>query len=80
MTMAELAEKSKVSVGTIVRFENGNDIGLLNLIKLMKALELGSNMDLLIPEPIVISSAQTDERPMPRVKRVKKDILKTPFV
>ncbi|SHM90103.1 Helix-turn-helix [Ruminococcus flavefaciens] len=80
MTMAELAEKSKVSVGTIVRFENGNDIGLLNLIKLMKALELGSNIELLIPEPVVIPSAQTDERPMPRVKRVKKDMLKIPFV
>lgn len=73
MTMAELAEKSKVSVGTIVRFENGNDIGLLNLIKLMKALELDSNIDQLIPEPIVIPSAQMNERPMPRVKKSKKD-------
>ena len=73
MTMAELAEKSKVSVGTIVRFENGNDIGLLNLIKLMKALELDSNIDQLIPEPIVIPSAQMNERLMPRVKKSKKD-------
>lgn len=75
MTMAELSEKSKVSVGTIVRFENGNDIGLLNLIKLMKVLELGSNLDQLVPEPVVIPSAQTDERPMPRVKRIKNDKL-----
>ena len=74
MTMAELAEKSKVSVGTIVRFENGNDIGLLNLIKLMKALELGSNLDQLIPEPVVIPSAQMNERPMPRVKKSKKEL------
>ena len=74
MTMAELSEKSKVSIGTIVRFENGNDIGFLNLIKLMKALELGSNIDQLIPEPVVISSAQMDDRPMQRVKRTKKDL------
>lgn len=75
MTMAELSEKSNVSIGTIVRFENGNDIGFLNLIKLMKALELARNLDQLVPDPVVIPSAQTDERPMSRVKRTKNDKL-----
>ena len=51
MTRAELAEKSMVSVGTIARFENGSDIGLLNLIKLLKALDLEEKLDLLIPDP-----------------------------
>lgn len=51
MTRSELAEKSMVSAGTISRFENGSDIGLLNLIKLMKALDLEEKMDLLIPDP-----------------------------
>jgi transcriptional regulator with XRE-family HTH domain len=69
MTMAELSEKSNVSIGTIVRFENGNDIGFLNLIKLIKALELSSNFDQLIPEPNVIPSAQTEVRPMLKVKK-----------
>ena len=32
MTRSELLEKSMVSVGTIARFESGNDIGLLNVI------------------------------------------------
>jgi len=32
MTRSELLEKTMVSVGTIARFESGNDIGLLNVI------------------------------------------------
>ena len=51
MTRTELAEKSMVSVGTIARFENGSDIGLLNLIKLLKAVDLEEKLDLLIPDP-----------------------------
>ena len=45
MTRAELAEKSMVSVGTIARFENGSDIGMLNLIRLLKALNLEEKLD-----------------------------------
>ena len=51
VTRAELSERSIVSVGTIARFENGSDIGLINLIKLFKALGLEENLDLLIPDP-----------------------------
>ncbi len=51
MTRTELAEKSMVSVGTIARFENGSDIGLLNLIKLLRALDLIDKLDLLISDP-----------------------------
>ena len=51
MTRTELAEKSMVSVGTIARFESGSDIGLMNLIKLLKALDLEEKLDLLIPDP-----------------------------
>ena len=32
MTRSELLEKSMVPVGTIARFESGNDISLLNVI------------------------------------------------
>ena len=51
MTRDELAERSMVSVGTIARFENGKDIGLLNMIKLLAVLGLESNLDMLIPDP-----------------------------
>ena len=50
MTRKELSEKSMVSLGTIARFENGNDIGLSNLIKLLKALDLENGFELLIPD------------------------------
>ena len=40
-----------VSLGTIARFENGNDIGLINLVKLLNALGLDENLDLLIADP-----------------------------
>lgn len=72
ITAAELAEKSTVSVGTITRFENGNDIGLLNLIKLLKALELENLFDLLIPEPPNREPKRKGVIPMPRVNRPKK--------
>ena len=50
VTREELADRSMVSVRTIARFESGNDIGLENLIKLMKALDLECNFNDLIPD------------------------------
>ena len=50
MTQSELAEKSMVSLRSISRFENGEDITLRNLIRLVNALDLGGNIDLLIPD------------------------------
>lgn len=72
VTMAELSAKSGVSVGTIVRFENGNDIGLLNLIKLMKALGLEDNIEQLIPELPYEEPPRAGVIPMPRVNRIKR--------
>ena len=48
ITREELANKSMVSVGTIARFENGHEIGLSNLVKLITALGLVNNLELLI--------------------------------
>ena len=50
MTRTELADKAMVSVGTVARFENNNDISLCNVIKLIKAIGLIENLDLLIPD------------------------------
>ena len=69
----ELAEKSMVSVGTIARFENGSDIGLLNLIKLLKALDLEEKLDLLIPDPQERPSNYVDNNaPKQRARKRKK--------
>lgn len=73
MTRTELAEKSMVSVGTIARFENGSDIGLLNLIKLLKALDLEEKLDLLIPDPQEKPSNYVDNNaPKQRARKRKK--------
>ncbi|MBQ7266066.1 MAG: helix-turn-helix transcriptional regulator [Firmicutes bacterium] len=50
MTRAELAEKSMVSVSTVTRFENGEDISFLKVIRILKALELENNLNELIPD------------------------------
>ncbi|WP_303798901.1 helix-turn-helix domain-containing protein [Ruminococcus flavefaciens] len=74
MTRTELAEKSMVSVGTIARFENGSDIGLLNLIKLLKAVDLEEKLDLLIPDPQERPSHYVDNNaPKQRARKRKKN-------
>ena len=50
MTQKELAERSMVSLRSISRFENGEDITMSNLIKLLKALGLGGNLEVLVPD------------------------------
>lgn len=50
MTQNELANRSGVSARSITRFENGGDINLSNLIKLMEALGLSQNLALLVPD------------------------------
>ncbi len=50
LTQKELADRSGVSERSISRFENGADIGLDNFIRLIDALELAGNLDMLIPD------------------------------
>ena len=51
MTQKDLSEKTGVSVRSISRFETGEDIQVSNLIKILDALELKNNMELLVPDP-----------------------------
>ena len=77
MKRTELAEKAMVSVGTIARFENGQDISLSSLVKILKALDLGNNLDLLIPDPTERPSFYAEKAPkkkrVGRSKPVKSD-------
>lgn len=50
MTQAELAEEAGLSLRTIARMENGETIQLNNLIKVMKALRISGNLELLVPD------------------------------
>ena len=50
VTQKELSDKSGVSVRSISRFENGEDISLEAFIKLMETMGLGEKFELLIPD------------------------------
>jgi len=50
MTREELASKSGASLSTVVRAESGTNIGFDQLINIMRALNMLSNIDMLLPE------------------------------
>lgn len=50
LTQKELGEKSGVSQRSISRLEQGESLQLDNFIKIMIALNLGENIDILIPD------------------------------
>ena len=50
LTQSDLEEKSGVSKRSISRLEQGESIQLDNMIKILMALELGDNLDELIPD------------------------------
>lgn len=74
MTQAELAERCGVSMSTEVRIENGDDSKMSNYIKIITALGLVENFDILIPEEQPDYKAMYEERPVKkRVRRSSKN-------
>ena len=63
ITQAELAKKCGISSSTEVRIENGEDSKISNYIKILTALGLAENFDLLIPEPQPDFKAIYEQRP-----------------
>ena len=61
MTQKNLADLSGVSVRSISRYENGEDIGLANFIKLLDALDLSGHLEVLIPDQTKRPSYYLDE-------------------
>lgn len=51
LSQIELAEKSGIATKSLSRLENGEDIQFGNLIKVLIALDLDSNIDMLVPDP-----------------------------
>lgn len=76
ITQEELADKSMVSLSTIKRFENGEDIGLSKLIRLMESLDLIGNFEILIPDQSNRPSYYLD-RTKPRQRARKKTVKKS---
>jgi transcriptional regulator with XRE-family HTH domain len=51
LTQKELAEKSGVALRSILHMESGKDVHLGSLIKVLIALDLDDNIDMLVPDP-----------------------------
>lgn len=64
MTQMELAEKCNISISTETRIENGDDSKMSNYIKIMEALGILENIDVLIPEAKPDYKAIFEERPV----------------
>jgi transcriptional regulator with XRE-family HTH domain len=60
ITQAQLARESGVSINTIRRFENGLDISLDTFIRILIALKVQENFQILLPDPSI--------RPIERVQ------------
>ena len=62
LSQAELANKSGIAVRSLSRMENGEDVQFGNLVKVLIALDLDTNLDMLIPDP--------KKRPSSYVKKI----------
>ena len=70
MTQQEFAEKSGVSMGTVVRVESGKTISLLLMISLLRTMGLLENIEVLMPE-IRVSPMQMRKMQGRKVMRVR---------
>ena len=52
LTQAELAKEAGVSKRTLIRLEGGESTQLTNLIRVLRALDLLTNLDAFIPPPV----------------------------
>ncbi len=73
LSQSELADRSGVAIRSISRMENGEDVQFGNLIKILIALGLDSNLDMLIPDPLKRPSYYLKEKAtLPQRQRVRK--------
>lgn len=78
MSQQDLEDKSGVSKRSISRLEQGESVQLENLFKILIALDLGDNIELLVPDQTRRPSfylKKTEDKP----KRVRKKIEKNDF-
>ncbi|MHB1454282.1 MAG: helix-turn-helix domain-containing protein [Saccharofermentanales bacterium] len=73
LSQKELADKSGVAVRSIIRLESGEDVQFGNLIKVLIALNLDANLDILVPDPTKRPSYYLKNQSMiPQRQRVRK--------
>lgn len=71
ISQIDLAEQAGVSATTVHRMEKGLSIQLGNLIRILRVLDLGKNLDVLLPElpPSPIELAKFDRERRKRAPR-----------
>ena len=78
MSQQDLEDRTGVSKRSISRLEQGNSVQVDNLFKILLALDLGENIELLVPDQTKRPSfylQKTDNKP----KRVRRKTNKTDF-
>lgn len=75
MSQQDLEDKSGVSKRSISRLEQGESVQVDNLFKLLLALGLGDNIELLVPDQTKRPSYYLENKP----KRVRKKTVKNDF-
>ena len=70
MTQGELAEKSGVSMGTVVRMEQGLPVSTLLFISILRTLGLLGNLEVLLPE-LSISPIQMRKMQGKKIQRIR---------
>ena len=78
MSQQDLEDKTGVSKRSISRLEQGESVQLENLLKILLALDLGENIDLLVPDQTKRPSFYL-EKSENKNKRVRKKIEKNDF-
>ncbi len=68
ITQEKLADMATISVRTIKRFEAGEEISLLNFIRILNALDLIESLNELVPDPELRPSLHVENyKPRKRV-------------
>lgn len=78
MSQQDLEDKTGVSKRSISRLEQGESVQVDNLFKILLALELGDNIELLVPDQTKRPSFYL-EKTADKPKRVRKKIEKSEF-
>lgn len=79
LSQEALSDKSGIAVRSISRLESGQDIQFGNLIKVLIALDLDANLDMLVPDPTKRPSYYlNDKSTTPQRKRASKKASKPP--
>lgn len=76
ISQKDLERESGISVRSISRLEQGSSIQLESLIKILSALDLDNNIDLLIPDQTKRPSFYLNEKTRQRVYKKSKAIKK----